>query len=61
MAPCATDLHDAAFEKLLCISRSTSRRSKSEVMCLMTFLGVQAAGEKKSLHTDFSVGKTEMD
>ena len=33
--------HDAAFKKLICISRSTSHTSKLEVMCLVTFLGVQ--------------------
>ena len=36
----------AVLRKLICISRSVSHLSESEVMCLITFLGVPASREE---------------
>ena len=50
----------AAFRKLICIAKSISQRSESEVMRLMTFLGDKRP-EENSVGTEFSASKTGMD
>ena len=41
-----------------CIFRSASHKSKSEVMCLITSLGVQATGKKNGVDTEFLACET---
>ena len=57
--------YGTAIGKLLCIPRSISHMSKSEVMCLITFLWVQATGEKQRGRRFFRVwdwnGRNECD
>ena len=43
----------AVFRKLICISRSSAHTAESEVMCLVTFLGVQVTREKQCWYKIF--------
>ena len=51
--------HGASFIKLVCISRSSSHRSKWEVMCLVTCLELQGTGKKIAWLQTFPRSKPE--
>ena len=57
---CVLTLYGAVFRELICISRSVSHAVISKVMCLITFLGVQAT-EKNCVGTEFPACRTEID
>ena len=49
--------HGVGFKQLICIAKSISHTSKSEIMCPIVFLVVQATG-KNSVGTEFSACKS---